>query len=136
MTSYWVIPFYHIHSLTVTFVPGMGRQKIFRWLQLLRPNRLTDSHSWLWLPNYSNNFLSILIFIEQAPLNISLLNDLLHQGYDLCEIIQSRWFTYFSLRFSGSKFLINLRREFRIRKVFHVQGFGGFTAFSFYPENP
>ena len=41
----------------------------------------------------------------------------------------------FSLRFSGSKFLINLRRQFRARKLFHVskifrtQGFAGFTVF-------
>ena len=28
------------------------------------------------------------------------------------------WFTWFFLRFSGSKFLINLRRQFRARKIF------------------
>ena len=37
----------------------------------------------------------------------------------------------FSLRFSGSKFLINLRRQFRVRKIFRNQGFAEFTAFSF-----
>ena len=37
----------------------------------------------------------------------------------------------FSLRFSGSKFLKNLRRQFRVRKIFRNQGFAGFTAFSF-----
>ena len=37
----------------------------------------------------------------------------------------------FSLRFSGSKFLINLRRQFRVRKIFRTQGFAGFTVFSF-----
>ena len=35
----------------------------------------------------------------------------------------------FSLRFSGSKFLINLRRQFRVRKIFRTQGFAGFTVF-------
>ena len=35
----------------------------------------------------------------------------------------------FSLRFSGSKFLINLRRQFRARKIFRTQGFAGFTFF-------
>ena len=35
----------------------------------------------------------------------------------------------FSLRFSGSKFLINLRRQFRARKIFRTQGFAGFTVF-------
>ena len=43
----------------------------------------------------------------------------------------------FSLRFSGSKFLINLRRQFRVAKIFHVrkivhtQVFAGFAIFSF-----
>ena len=43
----------------------------------------------------------------------------------------------FSLRFSGSKFLINLRRQFRERKIFRVrkffckQVFAGFAIFSF-----
>ena len=37
----------------------------------------------------------------------------------------------FSLRFSGSKFLIDLLRQFRVRKVFRTQGFAGFTVFSF-----
>ena len=37
----------------------------------------------------------------------------------------------FSLRFSGSKFLINLRRQFRVRKIFHTQVFAGFAVFSF-----
>ena len=37
----------------------------------------------------------------------------------------------FSLRFSGSKFLINLLRQFRVRKIFHAQGFAGFTVFLF-----
>ena len=41
----------------------------------------------------------------------------------------------FSLRFSGSKFSINLRRQFCVRKSFGVrkffctQSFAGFTAF-------
>ena len=41
----------------------------------------------------------------------------------------------FSLRFSGSKFLINLRRQFRVRKIFlcskifRAQVFGGFAIF-------
>ena len=35
----------------------------------------------------------------------------------------------FSLRFSGSNFLINLRRQFRVRKIFRTQGFAGFTVF-------
>ena len=34
-----------------------------------------------------------------------------------------------SLRFSGSKFLINLRRHFRVRKVFRTQLFAGFAVF-------
>ena len=37
----------------------------------------------------------------------------------------------FSLRFSGSKFLTNLRRQFGVRKIFRTQGFAGFTVFSF-----
>ena len=32
----------------------------------------------------------------------------------------------FSLRFSGSKFLINLRRQFRVRNIFRAQLFAGF----------
>ena len=36
----------------------------------------------------------------------------------------------FSLRFLGSKFLINLR-QFRVRKIFRTQRFAGFTFFSF-----
>ena len=36
----------------------------------------------------------------------------------------------FSLRFSGSKVLINLRRQFRVRKIYCIQGFAGFTVFS------
>ena len=35
----------------------------------------------------------------------------------------------FSLRFSGSKFLINLRRQFRVRKIFRTQVFAGFAVF-------
>ena len=31
----------------------------------------------------------------------------------------------FSLRFSGSTFLINVRRQFRIRKIFRTQLFAG-----------
>ena len=34
----------------------------------------------------------------------------------------------FSLRFSRSKFLINLRRQFRVRKIFRTQLFAGFEA--------
>ena len=34
----------------------------------------------------------------------------------------------FSLRFSGSKFLINLRRQFRVRKIFRTQLFAGFEV--------
>ena len=37
----------------------------------------------------------------------------------------------FSLRFSGSKFLINSRRQFRVRKIFRIQVFAGFAVFSF-----
>ena len=37
----------------------------------------------------------------------------------------------FSLRFSGSKFLINLRRQIRVRKIFQVEFFAGFTVFLF-----
>ena len=37
----------------------------------------------------------------------------------------------FSLRFLGRKFLINLWRQFRVRKIFRTQGFAGFTVFSF-----
>ena len=37
----------------------------------------------------------------------------------------------FSLRFSGSKVLINLRRQFRIRKIFRAQFFVGFAVFPF-----
>ena len=38
----------------------------------------------------------------------------------------------FSLRFSGSKFLINLRRLFRVRKIFCSPGFAGFTVLILY----
>ena len=34
----------------------------------------------------------------------------------------------FSLRFLGSKFLINLRRQFRVRKIFRTQLFAGFEV--------
>ena len=34
----------------------------------------------------------------------------------------------FYLRFSGSKFLINLRRQFRVRKIFRTQVFAGFAC--------
>ena len=37
----------------------------------------------------------------------------------------------FSLRFSGSKFLRNLRRPSRVRKIVRTQVFAGFPAFSF-----
>ena len=43
----------------------------------------------------------------------------------------------FSLRFSGSNFLINIRRQFRVRKIFRVcqifctQVFEGFAVFLF-----
>ena len=37
----------------------------------------------------------------------------------------------FSLRFSGSKFLINARRQFRVRKIFRTQLFAGFEAILF-----
>ena len=36
-----------------------------------------------------------------------------------------------SLRFSGSTFLINIRRQFRVRKNFRTQDFAGFIVFSF-----
>ena len=41
----------------------------------------------------------------------------------------------FSLRFSGSRFLTNLRRQFRVRKIFRTQVFVGFAVFIFYVEN-
>ena len=34
----------------------------------------------------------------------------------------------FSLRFSGGKFLINLRQQFRVRKIFRTQLFAGFEV--------
>ena len=34
----------------------------------------------------------------------------------------------FSLRFSGSKFLINLLWQFRVRKIFRTQRFAGFEV--------
>ena len=37
----------------------------------------------------------------------------------------------FSLRFSGSKFLVNLRRQFRVRNIFRTQIFAGFEVFIF-----
>ena len=37
----------------------------------------------------------------------------------------------FSLRFSRSKFLINLRRQLRVRKIFRTQAFAVFAVFSF-----
>ena len=36
---------------------------------------------------------------------------------------------YVFFTFSGSKFLINLRRQFRVRKIFRTQVFAGFAAF-------
>ena len=41
----------------------------------------------------------------------------------------------FSLRFSGSKVFLNLRRQFRVRKIFRAQVFAGFAVFSFCVEN-
>ena len=35
----------------------------------------------------------------------------------------------FSLHFSGSKFLINLSRQFCASKIFRTQSFAGFTVF-------
>ena len=35
----------------------------------------------------------------------------------------------FFLRFLGSKFLINLRRQFRVRKIFRTEVFAGFGVF-------
>ena len=55
----------------------------------------------------------------------------------LCEVMfqsrfKSRCLVYiFSLRFSGSKFLINLRRQYRVRKIFRTQVFAGFAVFHF-----
>ena len=40
-------------------------------------------------------------------------------------------FYIFSLRFSGSKFLINLRRQFRVRKTFSIQFFRDLQTFQF-----
>ena len=37
----------------------------------------------------------------------------------------------FSSRFSGNKFLINLQRQFRVRKIFRAQVFAGFANFHF-----
>ena len=37
----------------------------------------------------------------------------------------------FSLRFLGSKFRINLWRQFRVRKIFRTQVFVGFAVFLF-----
>ena len=36
-----------------------------------------------------------------------------------------------SLRFLGSKFLINLRRQFCVRKIFLIKFFAGFAVFLF-----
>ena len=36
-----------------------------------------------------------------------------------------------SLRFLGSKFLINLRRQFCVRKIFRMKFFAGFAVFLF-----
>ena len=41
----------------------------------------------------------------------------------------------FSLRFSGSKFLTDLRRQFCVRKIFRTQLFAGFAVFLFCVEN-
>ena len=41
----------------------------------------------------------------------------------------------FSLRFSVSKFLINLRRQFRVRKIFCKQVFGESAVFPFCVQN-
>ena len=35
----------------------------------------------------------------------------------------------FSVRFSGSKFLRNLQRQFPVRKIFRAQVFAGFPVF-------
>ena len=37
----------------------------------------------------------------------------------------------FSFRFSGSRFLIDLRRQFRVRGIFRTQVLAGFAVFSF-----
>ena len=41
----------------------------------------------------------------------------------------------FSLRFSGSRFFINLRRQIHVRIIFRAQVFEGFAVFSFCVEN-
>ena len=37
----------------------------------------------------------------------------------------------YSLRFSGSNFLLNLLRQLRVRKILHAQVFAGSEVFSF-----
>ena len=60
----------------------------------------------------------------------------------VCMLLNGFLVYRFSLRFSGSKFLINLRRQFRLRifffrlrKIFGKQVFAGFAAYSFCVSN-
>ena len=50
-----------------------------------------------------------------------------------CDINRGCLVNMLSLRFSWSKFLINLRRQFRVvRRIFRTQVFAGFAVFSFF----
>ena len=75
--------------------------------------------------------ISVLIVLLMCSIRVDfawLFNRDLNRGCLVC---------MFSLRFSGSKFLINLRQQFyvrkiffRVRKIFRTQFFAGFAVFS------
>ena len=73
--------------------------------------------------------ITLCIFLRQETLHLSFKILSLY-------LIQSRFKSllfglHVFLRFSGSNFLINLRRQFRARKIFCTQVFAGFAVFSF-----
>ena len=91
---------------------------IYLWIleimdRLLRRKKLLSSITLNLVACSSNTFLCKLKFLFIRDLN---------RG---CLVYM------FSLRFSGSNFLINLRRQFRVRKIFCTQVFAGFAVFSF-----
>ena len=60
--------------------------------------------------------------VKRQTYNLSLLTDQSYSVNDVAQLylilLPIQLVYIFSLRFSGSKFLINLRRQFRVRKFF------------------
>ena len=85
-----------------------------KFANILRTCLFTEQLRWLllWLPCYRIVPQQLMFFFFQLR-------------------FKSRLLVYmFSLRFSGSKFFINLRRQFGVRKYFRTQIFAGFVVFS------